>query len=134
MVDGKMHQTTLRFSPDLWQALEEECRRLGVSVAQYLREAAIARLAYTAARRGLSDYEMAFAGAGAVIPEEPRAAGAPPAQVAGERLQEAAGERVQDSMAVTAQSEMARMRSRQIREHSERLRRARQARHGPGGP
>src|SRR5262249_39790670 len=31
----KMHQTTVRFGEDLWEALENECARLGVSVAQY---------------------------------------------------------------------------------------------------
>lgn len=47
-----MHQTTVRFSADLWAALEAEARRLGVSVAHYVREAALARLMYTSGRRG----------------------------------------------------------------------------------
>jgi hypothetical protein len=47
-----MHQTTVRFSPDLWEALSEECSRLGVSAAQFVREAALARLSYIAGRRG----------------------------------------------------------------------------------
>lgn len=47
-----MHQTTVRFGSDLWAALEQESRAVGVSVAQYVREAALARLAYTAGRRG----------------------------------------------------------------------------------
>ena len=52
MAVRKMHQTTVRFGGDLWEALDEECARLGVSVAQYVREAAMARLAYAAAKRG----------------------------------------------------------------------------------
>lgn len=41
-----MHQTTLRFSPDLWASLEAESGRLGVSVAQFVRDAAVTRLAF----------------------------------------------------------------------------------------
>jgi hypothetical protein len=47
-----MHQTTVRFGPDLWRSLEQEAHRLGVSVAQYVRDSALARLAYT---QGLAD-------------------------------------------------------------------------------
>ena len=47
-----MHQTTVRFGADLWAALEDECEGLGVSVAQYVREAALARLMYAAGQRG----------------------------------------------------------------------------------
>lgn len=60
-----MHQTTVRFGPDLWGALEEECRRLGISAAQFVREATLARLSYTAGRRGETEYERALVGAGA---------------------------------------------------------------------
>jgi hypothetical protein len=48
----KMHQTTIRFSADLWAALERESAALGVSVAQFVRESALARLMYEAGRRG----------------------------------------------------------------------------------
>jgi hypothetical protein len=47
----KMHQTTVRFGEDLWEALEVEAERLGVSVAQYVRDAALRRLSYDAGRR-----------------------------------------------------------------------------------
>ncbi|MGX6450088.1 ribbon-helix-helix domain-containing protein, partial [Patulibacter sp. S7RM1-6] len=40
-----MHQTTIRFGNDLWEALAAAAQREGVSVAQYVREAAVARLA-----------------------------------------------------------------------------------------
>jgi hypothetical protein len=43
-----MHQTTIRFAPDLWAALEAEAARAGVSVAHYVRDAAVARLAFAA--------------------------------------------------------------------------------------
>ena len=56
----RMHQTTLRFAPDLWDALSEEAQQVGVSVAQYVREAALARLAYTAGRRGDPMFESAL--------------------------------------------------------------------------
>jgi predicted DNA-binding protein len=39
------HQTTIRFTDDLWIALERASARLGISVAQYVRDAARARLA-----------------------------------------------------------------------------------------
>jgi hypothetical protein len=67
MRDGRMHQTTVRFGPDLWEALEGECARLGVSAAQFLREAAVARLAYNAGRRGDIEYEQSLVGAGAPV-------------------------------------------------------------------
>ena len=59
-----MHQTTVRFAPDVWATLEEEAARLGVSVAQYIREAAVARLAYGLGRREDRGLEDALRGAG----------------------------------------------------------------------
>jgi hypothetical protein len=47
----KMRQTTLRFGEELWRSLEVEAERDGVSVAQYVRDAAVGRLAYEAGRR-----------------------------------------------------------------------------------
>jgi hypothetical protein len=47
----KMHQTTVRFGEDLWTSLEQEARRLGVSIAHYVRDAALRRLSYEAGRR-----------------------------------------------------------------------------------
>src|SRR5947208_4900496 len=48
----RMHQTTVRFGKELWEALELEADAAGVSVAPVMREAAVARLGYAAARRG----------------------------------------------------------------------------------
>jgi hypothetical protein len=59
-----MHQTTVRFAPDVWAALDDEAARLGVSAAQYVREAAVARLAYGIGRRGDRAFEHALRLAG----------------------------------------------------------------------
>jgi PAS domain S-box-containing protein len=56
-----MHQTTLRFGPLLWQELEAAARTAGTSIAQFVREAAVARLAYTAGRDGDTRLEQALA-------------------------------------------------------------------------
>jgi predicted DNA-binding protein len=55
------HQTTVRFSEEMWSALELASARSGVSVAQYLRDAARARLAdEEAARQAVSSGELAL--------------------------------------------------------------------------
>lgn len=45
-----MRATTIRFSEDLWQLLEREAQRQGVSAAQFLRESALLRLGAASAR------------------------------------------------------------------------------------
>ncbi len=40
-----MHQTTVRFGGELWRELVSEADRCGISVAQYVREASVDRLA-----------------------------------------------------------------------------------------
>jgi hypothetical protein len=47
-----MKVTTVRFSERMWELLEEEAQREGVSVAQFVREAAVMRLGYLMGRRG----------------------------------------------------------------------------------
>src|SRR6185436_4529644 len=47
-----MHVSTVRFGDDLWTQLEREAQREGVSVAQFVRDAALLRIATLAARRG----------------------------------------------------------------------------------
>ena len=64
-----MHQTTVRFGADLWDALDHECAELGVSVAQFVRESALARLLYVAGRRGDAAYQRALELAGGSVPE-----------------------------------------------------------------
>jgi hypothetical protein len=95
MATRKMHQTTVRFGSDLWEALDEECEHLGVSVAQYLREAALARLMYAAGERGDRRYDAAIATARANAAE---------------------------STALWAQGRQARRRSRELRDESSRAR------------
>jgi len=122
MRDGKMHQTTVRFSPDLWESLEIECKRLGMSAAQYLREAALARLAFTAGQRGDIAYETAYAGIGDVpAPSLER-------ELAGVTVGQAvrqADETKHDASAVTAQSAQVLRRAQELRLHSVELRRRR---------
>jgi hypothetical protein len=47
-----MKITTVRFGTDLWRMLEQEAALAGVSVSQYIREAALARASAAAAARG----------------------------------------------------------------------------------
>jgi hypothetical protein len=60
-VDVGMKATTVRFGEDLWAMLEREARVLGVSAAQFVREAAIMRVAMLAGSRGDRDAEMTIA-------------------------------------------------------------------------
>jgi hypothetical protein len=51
-----MRATTIRFPNDLWEQLEREARKQGISVAQYVRDAALYRVAYSAgAARGADE-------------------------------------------------------------------------------
>jgi hypothetical protein len=43
-----MRATTIRFPNDLWELLEREARRQGISTAQYVRDAALYRVAFSA--------------------------------------------------------------------------------------
>jgi hypothetical protein len=114
----KMHQTTVRFGPDLWQAVEEECGRLGVSVAQYLREAALTRLVYAAGRRGDEEFEFALE---LVKGGEPHGDLNPdlelvraPARSARKATERAIRE-ASEARAVAAQGRLARQRARELR-------------------
>src|SRR4051812_16606245 len=95
----KMHQTTVRFGADLWAQLEQEAASTGVSAAQYVREATLSRLAYSAAQRG-----ERF---GAISPDGPSAEAA--------AARATATERQSDSSAVWAQARLARERARSVR-------------------
>jgi hypothetical protein len=46
-----MRATTIRFTPELWALLQREAEREGISVAQYVRDAALFRVAYGAGVR-----------------------------------------------------------------------------------
>lgn len=97
-----MHQTTVRFGTELWRALEQEAGALGVSVAHYVREAALARLAYSAGRRGDVAFDEALGGA---------AAGGPAVRVS---LRAAQAES-EGTFAVAEQSRQARARAERLR-------------------
>jgi GAF domain-containing protein len=56
-----MKATTVRFGEDLWAMLERESTRLGVSAAQFVREATIMRVAMLAGARGDPDAELSIA-------------------------------------------------------------------------
>jgi hypothetical protein len=115
-----MHQTTVRFSPDLWESLEREAAGLGVSVAQYVREAALTRLTYRAGQRGDAQFEAALVAAG-VTPTPTATTGEADVRSIGETVY---GNRLA-AEAVANQSEQVRRRAREIRDESERVRRER---------
>lgn len=52
-----MRATTIRFPNDLWDQLEREASKQGISVAQYVRDAALYRVAYSAGAREESSDE-----------------------------------------------------------------------------
>jgi predicted DNA-binding protein len=51
---------TVRFPDATFERLEHEARTTGVSAAQFVREATLARIAYIAGRRGEADYQAAL--------------------------------------------------------------------------
>jgi hypothetical protein len=53
-----MRVTTVRFGEDLWKLLHSESQRAGVSVSQYIREAALARAAFAAGSRAEAPQEL----------------------------------------------------------------------------
>src|SRR3954451_169412 len=53
-----MKVTTVRFGTDLWELLEQEAGLTGVSVSQYIREAALARAAFAAGSRAGAPAEL----------------------------------------------------------------------------
>lgn len=46
-----MKVTTVRFGEQTWRRLRQEAERDGISVAQFVREASLLRLAYLASER-----------------------------------------------------------------------------------
>jgi GAF domain-containing protein len=55
-----MRATTVRFSEDLWQLLDDESGMQGISAAQFVRDATIVRLAFLAGRRGDAEAELSM--------------------------------------------------------------------------
>jgi hypothetical protein len=115
----KMHQTTVRFGADLWDALEREGERLGVSVAQYVREAALARLVYSSGKRGDDEFDLALEIAVGETDEparvpQPEGSLRPAAQVLSPM--ERADVEASESSALWAQARQARRQAEQVRE------------------
>ncbi len=104
----KMRATTVRFSQELWDMLDHEARASGVSVAQFVRDAALSRVMYAAGRRG----DPIFDGAPSV------AAGADRDGKL-EASRRFAAELRADSRALRSEGAQARMRARQVREQVE---------------
>jgi len=83
---GAMRVSAIRFGTDLWQVLEIEAAAVGVSVSQYVREAALMRAAAAATARGEDPFQL-LAGpaldAASAPPARPRAADPAPLHEAG---------------------------------------------------
>src|SRR5262245_17563225 len=121
-----MHQTTVRFGADLWEALERECERLGLSVAQYIREAALTRLVYAAGRRGDDEFELALdlaTGRGPeTAPELNEPADEPSRRSPALDAQVRAMDEQSQAVALAAQGQLARARARRLRARANELR------------
>jgi hypothetical protein len=113
----KMHQTTLRFAPELWESLEHEAAAAGVSVAQYVREAALARVVYTLGRRGDEAFDKALEAASGRSSKQAETV------LAAERQKELSTDTIDSSSALWAQARQARARARELSSSSERARR-----------
>jgi hypothetical protein len=112
-----MHQTPVRFGIELWRALEREASLAGVSTAQYIRDAALARLAYA---QGLEQGRGAGPGFQYLESERDPRRG----ELSEHARQEAARAELEvvSSEAVWAQGRLARARARRLRDEADRLR------------
>ena len=124
-----MHQTTVRFGRDLWEVLEQEAERLGVSAAQYVRDATLTRLAYAAASQNEAVASReAFEWAGGAVPTDGAEAPleerveAPPARREEIPLAERVEAQVESAAAVQAQGKLARGKAERLRAEAEELR------------
>jgi hypothetical protein len=113
-----MHQTTVRFGADLWDALEREASRLGVSVAQYVREAALARLVYVAGQRGDDQFDLALE---IVLGDREEPARIPQPEGMLRRARDVPGT-VDRARAEVAESAALWAQTRQLRRHAQQLR------------
>jgi hypothetical protein len=119
-----MKVTTVRFGADLWRLLEAEAAYAGISVSQYIREAALARAAAVAAR-GHGPFELLAGGLREVMRDEPDAASRVEAERTLARLARlTAADTMSDSRALRAQSKRAQARSKKAHRASETVRRA----------
>lgn len=101
-----MKVTTVRFGVDLWRILEDEAARVGISVSQYIREAALARAAGAVAARG-ADPLRVLGQAGSPIGPAPSTAQGP-RQRSPEATSHLGAELRSDAKALAAESRQAR--------------------------
>ncbi len=114
-----MRQTSMRFGRDLWALLEDEAALVGVSISQYIREAALARATAAAVARGQEPFAV-LAGAGHPAPEEAADAGSPTSVAA------SAATARSDAQALRGESKQARSMARLERSRGEARRNSRQ--------
>ena len=108
-----MRVSAVRFGADLWQLLNDEAALVGVSVAQYVREASLARAAAAAAARGEDPLERLAAAAQGRSPAEPVDASAP------KRRRTPRGDVVERATAARRKATAARTSARAVRAQSE---------------
>lgn len=106
-----MKVTTVRFGTDLWRLLEAEAELAGVSVSQYIREAALARASAAVALRG--EDPLARLAAATQTPSKKSAPGRSQTEQAAETRQAAVEVRSQAS-ATVAQARQAVHRAQQV--------------------
>ena len=92
-----MRATTVRFSEDLWQLLDDESTMQGISAAQFVRDATIVRLAFLAGRRGDSEAELSMEAIAERAARRQRGEREPRHVHAPARLRELRGTRLLDS-------------------------------------
>jgi hypothetical protein len=130
-----MRVTTLRFGSDLWQLLEHEAALDGVSVSQYVREAALARAVGAAVVRGEGPLELLSGATREVAAADPDPERRHHTEhVLAPIARFAAAKASQDAVAVRAQALQAQHSATERRAHSEKLRAAvLKAREAPDG-
>jgi hypothetical protein len=115
----EMKVTTVRLGADLWALLDAEADRAGVSVSQYMREAALARAAFAAGARDDAPDVLLAAWAETLLRGGPEHAANTQRLIAAlERSQ--SREHRDDAAALRAESRQARSRAKQLRQRAAR--------------
>ncbi len=117
-----MRVTTVRFGVDLWRLLEAEAARSGVSISQYIREAALARAAAAAAMRGQDP--VALLGG---VPKAPVAKPLSAERQTAAALRRQAAETRREHRATSAEANQAIRRSHQLKQQSAKLKQPKRA-------
>jgi hypothetical protein len=117
---GVMQATTVRLGPDLRALLDGEAARAGVSVSQYIREAALARAAFAiAARTGRPDELLAAWARTLFHPEGTRAQhAADTIHLIAALALEDSRERREEAAALRAECRQARLQARRVRQQA----------------